>query len=90
MTGNPRWDRYLRAIDRFAGEPEHLDKMLREFGDPERVIRRKSEMDLMLEGRVWWRKLGSFLRDIGLWIGAVGGGIGLLYALWQFISGLHS
>ena len=89
MTGTPRWERYSRVIDRFAGEPEHLDKMLREYGDPERAIARRREIDSMLESRIWWRKLGSFLRDIGLWIGAVGGGIGLIYGLWQFISGMH-
>jgi hypothetical protein len=85
MTEIPRWERYFREIDRFAREPEALEKLLRTLGDPETMIARKAEVDAMLEDRRWWRKFGSGLREISIWISAVGGGITLLYFGWQFI-----
>jgi hypothetical protein len=86
MTDTPRWERYFREIDRFAREPEALERLFRELGDPDRVIARKAELDAMLESRRWWRKLGSTVREVAVWIASVGGAIVLLFALWRFLS----
>lgn len=83
---NPaRWERYLRALERF-GEPEEIDEILRDLGPPARVRERNAELQAMIERTRRWRWLTQAIREAAAWIVGVGAALGVLYGAYTFVA----
>lgn len=76
---NPaKWERLLQVILRF-GEPEEIDRILRDLGTPAQVIARNEELAAIIESRRRSRWFLKSIREAAVWIAAVGGALTMLY-----------